>query len=205
MSCVASITLKDSNGVFWSFTIDDNGLGHTTQIGAGPASSPRLQEVGGSNICWDIRVTTAGLLQTVAAPNGSTQKQLIQFDSTPGNLPYQIVVTRAGLLQSIGPQGASVVVGQLLKWPPGPPYEYDTNFAQPGGPGTPVVPAQQIGELTGRYHSGCGHALNSWNVVQWTLLPCVTVKLVLCPICSWCQMVINPASLFDNDPTPLVA
>jgi hypothetical protein len=84
---------------------------------------------------------------------------------------------------------------------------------QPGGVGTPVVPAQPpvqeatvltqppyVGppqELLGRFFPGCGHSIMSWEVVLDTIAG-EPAALILCPRCGYIQNIYQPPSLLDQ-------
>lgn len=78
---------------------------------------------------------------------------------------------------------------------------------QPGGPGTPVIPPLQVQansellsiepftEKTGVYIFGCGHSVNRAQIyTDWDYETEMTVALIACPMCSFVQRIIEPAS-----------
>lgn len=89
---------------------------------------------------------------------------------------------------------------------------------QPGGPGTPVTAPNQpaaaspplpnpypptipvyVGlpqEKLGRFFPGCGHSINSWEVVLSEVdgQPSQPCALVLCPLCGYIQNIYSPAN-----------
>jgi len=77
-------------------------------------------------------------------------------------------------------------------------------WSQPGGPGTPVFPAQPTGNSdlfsvlpfnskTGTYIMGCNHSMDQvWLQRDWDYINNVAVGLILCPQCSYCSRVISP-------------
>lgn len=79
-------------------------------------------------------------------------------------------------------------------------------WTQPDGIGGLVYPQQVTGnsdqlsikpynELTGTYVFGCGHSVNQAQVyTDWDYETGMTVALVCCPMCSFCQRFISPAS-----------
>lgn len=73
-------------------------------------------------------------------------------------------------------------------------------FEQPGGPGTEVFPAQQVGvdyfstqpfsELTGVFSAGCGHFQDYPTLqqeVDYSSGEPVQTMLVICSVCSYIQ------------------
>jgi hypothetical protein len=197
VSCVTQIVLADSGGQLWSVQMSDAGTAIVAKIASGTAETRILADFTGSNTAWQIGVTTLGALTTTRVSFQENYPALIQFDTTPGGLPYQLLVTNTGTLQSLGPQAANVIVGQLLNFPASNPYKYG-NFTQPGGPGNPVFPGQTQEEHNGRYMLGCTHSVNSVNVVRWQIQPCVIMLLACCPICSWIQAVVDPETFYDS-------
>ena len=85
-------------------------------------------------------------------------------------------------------------VGQLL------PIPYLPTPSQPGGPGTPITdPVQVFSEKNGYYYPGCGHSINSYDVVGDSVGG-VPSAIVRCPLCGFIQKIFTPRSLFDNMP-----
>ena len=94
---------------------------------------------------------------------------------------------------------ADPFLGELL------PVPYVPTPSQPGGPGTVVTdPVQNIQELNGYYHPGCGHSVNSYDVARAAVggIPSAIVK---CPICGYVEKIFTPYTLFDNLPDVLFA
>jgi hypothetical protein len=104
---------------------------------------------------------------------------------------------------------ADPVLGGLYKQP----REGYPVFTQPGGPGTPTVPAQPpiqevntptippyVGppqEKLGRFFPGCGHSIMSFEIVLDSIAGS-PAALVLCPLCSFIQNIYQPPSLLDG-------
>lgn len=76
-------------------------------------------------------------------------------------------------------------------------------WSQPGGPGTPVYPQQEVGgayestvpfnERTGMFSAGCGHSMNQALVQrEYDYDNDISVALVLCPLCGYTQYSISP-------------
>lgn len=77
-------------------------------------------------------------------------------------------------------------------------------FTQPGGPNTPVFPAQvqassaylsikPFTEYTGVYIFGCEHSANECMVFRdWDYETGMSVALLCCPLCSFLQRTIEP-------------
>jgi len=74
------------------------------------------------------------------------------------------------------------------------PSLYGPKWTQPGGIGTPVFPAQTTGELVGLFMAGCGHSFNSWIIEESQACNGDTVAVVMCPLCRYCQRIIDPFS-----------
>jgi hypothetical protein len=72
------------------------------------------------------------------------------------------------------------------------PESYQPIYTQPGGIGTPVVPQQEVGELTGIYRSPCGHSLNSWETA-WATVNGSQMAIVKCPLCGYINNIYTPA------------
>jgi hypothetical protein len=92
-------------------------------------------------------------------------------------------------------------------------------FSQPGGPGTPVLPAaptlfpaqnqgypQQVMSYPSLYAAGCNHQFNCYEIFE-VLSPSDghQVALVCCPVCSYIQEIIDPYSQYQNyEDVPIV-
>jgi hypothetical protein len=92
-------------------------------------------------------------------------------------------------------------------------------WKQPGGPGTPVLPAapalfpevfqgyqQQVMSYPSLYVAGCNHQFNCYEIFE-VLSPNDghQVALVCCPICSYIQEIIDPYANYQNYmDTPIV-
>jgi len=86
----------------------------------------------------------------------------------------------------------------------------NVNWSQPGGPFTPVYPAQPTGNsdlfstlpfnsLTGTYFWGCGHSTDQVTLqIDYDYTNDVQVALIMCPSCSYISRFISPASLAYN-------
>lgn len=86
---------------------------------------------------------------------------------------------------------------------------------QPGGTGSPVVPAQPpaqelippvqpvfvvgppLAETATRFHPDCGHHIMSWEVRRGTVNG-APAALLCCPRCGFVQNIYQPPSLLDN-------
>lgn len=93
------------------------------------------------------------------------------------------------------------------------PQRYYPIPTQPGGPGTPTVPAQPPVEETrvvtqppyvgppqehlGRFFPGCGHSIMSYEIAR-TTIGGAPAALVLCPLCNYIQNIYQPPSLLDQ-------
>lgn len=88
----------------------------------------------------------------------------------------------------------TIAVGDLI------PIPYLPKPSQPGGPGTPITdPVQTVYEKNGFYYPGCGHSINSYDVVR-EAVDGIPSAIARCPICGWVEIIFTPASLFDNMP-----
>lgn len=86
-------------------------------------------------------------------------------------------------------------------------------WSQPGGPGTPVLPAfpqqypqvpqgfpQQVFAYEGLYIFSCGHWTNTIETFQvYDPYTEMQALLLCCPLCSFIQQIVEPASLWYND------
>lgn len=88
------------------------------------------------------------------------------------------------------------------------------NWSQPGGPGTQVFPAQQVGgsyesttpfnELTGMQIAGCGHSQNEPMLQQeYDEVGGELVILVCCSLCSYIQYALPVAQILSTVYNPV--
>lgn len=80
-------------------------------------------------------------------------------------------------------------------------------WTQPGGPGTEVLPQQAPGEQIALFSFGCGHWFNNMEVVQESDGMGGEVAYLICPLCSYIQRAIDPASdiyEFGNEPNAIL-
>src|SRR5208283_4728132 len=94
--------------------------------------------------------------------------------------------------------GSPYILGALY-----PPDEIYAKFTQPGGPGTPVFPQQQIGEQIGTFMADCGHYFLDWMVQMGSYKDNegVThrVALITCPLCGYLNQIVDPYELINTD------
>lgn len=87
------------------------------------------------------------------------------------------------------------------------PTHNGVNWSQPGGPGTPVFPQQQVAtpflaypvvgqvwaENSGLWSVGCGHWVNLPEVIRaFDNESGESAALICCPMCSFIQSIIEP-------------
>lgn len=66
-------------------------------------------------------------------------------------------------------------------------------------PVTKVVtdPVQTVQEKTGRFYPGCGHSINSFEIL-FEKVAGVKKALIVCPICGYIQRIADPAEVADD-------
>ena len=84
------------------------------------------------------------------------------------------------------------------------PRSYNPPFTQPGGPGTAVFPAQSVGELLGQWMAGCGMSFNNFLVEAATGASGHQVAVVMCPLCRYTQLVIDPFDAIYSFPYEII-
>jgi hypothetical protein len=72
-------------------------------------------------------------------------------------------------------------------------------WIQPGGPGTLVLPQQELGQQVALFSFPCGHWSNHMNVTVEQSAPGVQSALLSCPLCSYLFRILTPASLYLNN------
>ena len=212
MACsTTSINLPDELGQCWTVTLLPNGqLQSSLQPNVSVPPKVMLRAFLTSGPLYELSALSSGMLSlTVKASDGGGFPDRISF--LPGDgTRWWVYVNTAGLLfsQNLGNSGSSVVVGQLHSQTSGyPPSQ------QQGGVGTPVTdPIQHIGptsnikpdllfpinEFTGRFRPGCGHSINSYEVLRELVSGCDASALIVCPICKYIQNIITPYDLIHT-------
>ena len=191
---MANFNLKDSTGQFWGFSVDASGNIQSATVPVGPLSVIVLQ--GPSDQAFQLVTSTGGVLSGsgLSDPKIVGATHVLMVDPT-GAFQYQLTVDSHGqphtaLDQSWQP---GTPVGELY------PTQYYPTFSQPGGPGTPTFPQQDIGEKLGTFTAGCGHWFNNWWVPNSAFLG-VPSAYIACPLCGYVQQIVTPQSLIYTDP-----
>ena len=127
--------LQDSGNNFWSITVDDSGLLHSTQVGAGVVT-PVLVNDPSNATTWQIGITTGGLLTTTSV-SLSLNPTFILLISATRNTAWNFQVTSQGLITTSPSEYFSLAVpswvsvlgytqlGDIVK---NPRYDSQTRF-----------------------------------------------------------------------------
>jgi len=90
--------LQDSGGGFWSITVDDSGLLHSTKVSGGTLAPVLINDPSNATT-WQIGITTGGLLTTMGI-SFSVNSTFILLISPTRNTAWNFQVTSAGLIST---------------------------------------------------------------------------------------------------------
>ncbi len=192
MPCSSLYFLIDELGGFWNLSVTNGGLVVIT-LTVTPATPPvpfiSLQD---STIAqtWQITVRSIGTLVLTGTPVLPPPPLFLGITSPNGSL-YRLRIFNGALQTVLQPPSIQPVpiVGTIFQ----PAVSYLSPFTQPGGPGTATFPQQDPGQMIGLFVAGCGHFFNSWIIFSATV-NCDQVAAMLCPVCGYCQRLIDPYS-----------
>jgi hypothetical protein len=190
MSCQSSVSINDVNGKNFGMSATDDGKLVATSTGLLNMPDLFIQDVVG--VKWKMFLNANG--QLVSTRIGFASAPTFIHIASSGNVQFHLVITTLGRIQLITESSPiPVEIGELL-----PPDDCLPIFSQPGGPGTPTFPQQDVGQINGLFISPCGHSFNHYMVV-FRSISCGPSALLLCPLCSYVIRLFSPASLiYDN-------
>lgn len=190
MPTIPNFYLQDTSGQVWQLGATALDAYTTTPVTNPSGAASFLLQDSGTSQTWAMTVLTNGALHISPSPGLGQQ--------------YIPVISSTGLLVGIGVTNAAIVVMALC--PDMPivgtffnPKNYLPPFTQPGGRGTVTFPQEQTGELLGQWMLGCGHSMNNLEIGSASSCG-VQVALILCPLCSYLQNLINPYSAIYSYP-----
>lgn len=191
---MASILLQDADENFWQVQIVVMGgfpYFSSQQVAGGTPNVIVL--VGDASHHYQLGVDTSGNLDAIPtdAP-GINGYVLGSSDCSTGWIITAFPDGNLGLEQIL-PWNGGPVVGQLF-----PPDDTLGNYTQPGGIGTPVFPAQPIGEKIGLWTAGCEHWFNAWYIQSATVCGDRSA-IITCPVCGYVQQIVTPFDLIYTD------
>jgi len=190
------VYLQDSGSTIHRLGVTNNGLLQTNTGFTGTVIAPHLRDP--ARDVWLLGVNTSGLLTLTPVSEPLIFVDICGLVSPDGNGWGPFGINANGQL-TLGDDGSVVVVGQLVGH-----LIYVVGAQQPGGIGTAVTdPTQTVNEATGRFRPGCGHSINNYEVLQQSYAGCPAV-LVTCPICSFLQKIITPASALHDPENDLL-
>lgn len=195
MATVPNFYLIDSSGQVWLLGATGVGAYSTTAV-TGPTGQPYF-------VLTDV-VTELPMLLTVAT-SGALQTASTTIQTAQQNIP--VIATSGALMGIIIFNGAVSVMRLTYLCETGILYEqnrkYLPTFTQPGGQGTSVFPAQQTGELVGRFIAGCGHAFEAWTIYSDSCNG-VQSAFLCCPVCNFIQQIFTPYNLIHQFPNEII-
>jgi hypothetical protein len=191
MPCSSVYFLIDEIGGIWNLTVTNTGLIQmifTTTTTTSPVLFLIVQDVIIA-MNWQISVISSGNLRiTGIAP--APAPRFLGLRSPNGSL-YRLTIANGSFLTTLQPVSNQPVPAVGTIYPPA--VTFLPKFTQPGGPGTATFPQQDPGEMLGLFVAGCGHWFNNWNVLSATV-NCDQVAVMCCPLCGYCQRIIDPYS-----------
>ena len=95
-----SLTLRDSNNVLWTITVNTAGNLISSAGSVNPAQTLVLNDSATGTTSWQIGITIGGLLTTASVAFNPANPQTYALTDGGPSIAFNLVVTQAGLLQT---------------------------------------------------------------------------------------------------------